>query len=226
MTPTSQPKLKTKGTASLFDSKLLEQLTRTHVSVPVTIFCVYGAGLLLWSIQRTDIRPVATAGLFLAGLFVFTWVEYMVHRFLFHLPTTTAIRKRFQYMMHGVHHEYPRDKDRLAMPPVLSVAISTLLLVLSRLVLGDYSFSLLAGFLVGYAAYLSVHYVVHVYAPPKNFLRTIWKNHVIHHYKDGEVAFGVTSSLWDYVYGTMQRQKPASSEDSESQRKDTKQIQP
>lgn len=38
-------------------------------------------------------------------------------------------------------------------------------------------------------AYLSAHYIIHVYAPPKNFLKALWKNHVKHHYKDGDVAY-------------------------------------
>jgi sterol desaturase/sphingolipid hydroxylase (fatty acid hydroxylase superfamily) len=191
----------------LFKSTLLERFTRTHVAVPVSIFFIYAAGLLYWSITHTSISGLKTAGMFMLGLFIFSWVEYNVHRYLFHIPTNTKRRKRFQYLMHGVHHDYPKDKQRLAMPPMLSVTISTLLLLLSRLILGDLSFSMLAGFLVGYAAYLSVHYIVHVYAPPHNFLKAIWKNHVRHHYRDGEIAFGVTSPLWDYVYGTMRRKE-------------------
>jgi sterol desaturase/sphingolipid hydroxylase (fatty acid hydroxylase superfamily) len=106
-----------------------------------------------------------------------------------------------------VHHEFPKDKDRLAMPPLLSVTIATILLLLLRLVLGDLVFAFLPGFLVGYAAYLGVHYMVHAYQPPKNFLKALWINHGIHHYKNGEIAFGVSSPLWDYIYGTM-REKP------------------
>jgi sterol desaturase/sphingolipid hydroxylase (fatty acid hydroxylase superfamily) len=200
MTTHTQPKLK--GTGHIFDSPVLERLTRTHVAVPVTIFFIYAGALLWWSIQHTQIAGWQTTGLFFLGLFAFTWVEYNVHRYVFHMPTTTPARKRFQYMMHGVHHEYPKDKDRIAMPPLLSVTISTGLLLVLRLVLGDYAFATLAGFLVGYAAYLGVHYIIHVYTPPKNFLKGLWKNHVKHHYKDGDIAYGVTSPLWDYVYGT------------------------
>jgi sterol desaturase/sphingolipid hydroxylase (fatty acid hydroxylase superfamily) len=61
----------------------------------------------------------------------------------------------------------------------------------------------LPGFLVGYAFYLSVHYMVHVYQPPKNFLKVLWINHAVHHYKHGEYVFGVSSPLWDYIFGTM-----------------------
>lgn len=178
-------------------------MTRTHVAVPVTIFFLYAGGLLWWSVNNTSIPGWETIALFLGGLFVFTWVEYNVHRYVFHMNTNTPLKKRFQYVMHGVHHEYPKDKDRIAMPPLLSITISTGLLFLMRFLLGDYSFSLLAGFLVGYAAYLSVHYIIHVYSPPKNFMKALWKNHVKHHYKEADSAFGVTSPLWDYVYGTI-----------------------
>jgi sterol desaturase/sphingolipid hydroxylase (fatty acid hydroxylase superfamily) len=109
--------------------------------------------------------------------------------------------------MHGVHHEFPKDKDRLAMPPLLSITIATILLLLFRLVMGDLVFAFLPGFLVGYAAYLSVHYMVHAFQPPKNFFKVLWVNHSVHHYKDGEFIFGVSSPLWDYIYGTMREKK-------------------
>jgi sterol desaturase/sphingolipid hydroxylase (fatty acid hydroxylase superfamily) len=126
-----------------------------------------------------------------------------VHRYVYHLSTHTDWRKKFQYKAHGVHHEFPKDKDRLAMPPLLSITVATILLLLFRLMMGDFAFAFLPGFLVGYAYYLSVHYVVHIYQPPKNFLRALWVNHSIHHYKDGDVVFGVSSPLWDYIFGTM-----------------------
>lgn len=201
----SRTDLKLKGSGKIFDKPWLEKLTRTHVAVPVTIFFLYAGGLLWWSIEHTSIPGGTTAGLFFLGLFIFTWVEYNVHRYLFHIPTTTPARKRFQYMMHGVHHEYPKDKERIAMPPFLSITISTGLLLVLRFILGDYSFSALAGFLVGYAAYLSVHYIIHVYPRPKNFMRALWTNHVKHHYKEADIAFGVTTPLWDYIYGTLEK---------------------
>jgi sterol desaturase/sphingolipid hydroxylase (fatty acid hydroxylase superfamily) len=197
--------IKLKGSGKLFNNPMIEKLTRTNVAVPVSIFFLYAAGLLFWSVTETSISIWATVGLFFLGWFVFTWVEYNVHRYLFHIPTTTPARKRFQYVMHGVHHEYPKDKDRLAMPPLLSIVISTTLLIVIQMIFKDYSFSALAGFLVGYASYLSVHYIIHAYPPPRNFLKALWRNHVMHHYRDGEVAFGVTTPFWDHVYGTYRR---------------------
>lgn len=191
-----------KGSKRLFESPFLESLTRTHVAIPVSIFFLYALGLLYWSVRVLDMGAPIVALLFLGGLLTFSWVEYQVHRHLFHIHPSSEKRKKLQYTIHGVHHAYPKDKDRLAMPPVLSVAIATGLLFLLKLLLGSVSFAFLAGFLCGYAAYLLVHYLVHVFPPPKNLFRSLWINHSIHHYKDPEKAFGVSSPLWDYVYKT------------------------
>lgn len=195
------------GTKQLFQNPILEKLSRTHIAVPLVIFAIYSGGLLYWSATNTSLSLGMSVLLFLLGTLTFTWVEYNVHRYLFHLETYTKAREKLQYTLHGVHHEFPKDKSRLAMPPLLSITIATILLLIFRVVMGDYVFAFLPGFLVGYSAYLGVHYMVHAYQPPKNFLKALWINHGIHHYKDGEIVFGVSSPLWDYIYGTMKEKK-------------------
>ena len=191
------------GTKKLFENPVLEKLTRTHISVPLVVFFSYSAALLYWSITHTALSLGVTVSMFLVGFLSFTLVEYLIHRYVFHMAAHTEQRAKLQYTLHGVHHEFPKDKERLAMPPVVSITLATLLLFLFRLILGDFVFSFLPGFLVGYAAYLSVHYMIHAYQPPRNFLKVLWINHSVHHYKNGEVVFGVSSPLWDYVFGTM-----------------------
>jgi sterol desaturase/sphingolipid hydroxylase (fatty acid hydroxylase superfamily) len=198
---------KNRGTKRLFHNPILEKLSRTHVSVPLTIFFVYSVTLLYWSITHTTLSAELTTLMFILGALLFTLMEYLVHRYIFHMGTYTKWREKLQYTIHGVHHEFPKDKERLAMPPLVSVTISTLLLLFFRLILGDLTFAFLPGFLVGYAYYLSIHYIVHVYQPPKNFLKHLWINHAVHHYKHGEYVFGVSSPLWDYVFGTMREKK-------------------
>jgi sterol desaturase/sphingolipid hydroxylase (fatty acid hydroxylase superfamily) len=192
-----------KGTKQLFQNPILEKLSRTHISVPLIIFFTYAAALLYWSVTHTDLSIGTTVLMFFIGVIAFTWVEYNVHRYFFHMAPTTERKAKVQYTMHGVHHEYPKDKTRLAMPPVLSITVATVLLFVFRLVLGDFVFSFLPGFLVGYAGYLSVHYMVHAFQPPKNIFKALWINHGLHHYKNGEMVYGVSSPLWDYIYGTM-----------------------
>ncbi len=191
----------------IFHHPFLDRLTRTHIAVPVSLFFAYAAGLIVWTKVSTQLSNLQIAGLFFGGVLFFTLVEYLVHRYVYHIEPTTEARRKFQWTMHGVHHDYPKDKSRLAMPPVLSVAIGTLLLGVFRLVLGQYGFSFLAGFMVGYALYLLVHYSVHIFKMPKNALRVLWVNHAIHHYSRDDVMFGVSSPLWDYVFGTVPDRK-------------------
>jgi len=202
-------KPKNQGSRKLFKNPVLEKLSRTHISVPLIIFFSFAVALLYWNTLNTSLTAFQTVGMFLLGVLSFSWVEYNVHRYVFHMPTYTKLRAKIQYVAHGVHHEFPKDKDRLAMPPLLSVTIATILLLLFRLILGDLVFSFLPGFLVGYAGYLSVHYIVHAYQPPKNFFKMLWVNHGMHHYKNGDIIFGVSTPLWDYIYGTMRERKRA-----------------
>ncbi len=190
------------GTRKLFDSPILEKLSRTHISVPVTIFLSYASVLLYWSITHTTLSIGLTIALFFCGGFFFTWVEYILHRYVFHMTTFTKTREKLQYTLHGVHHEFPKDKSRLAMPPLVSVTISTVLLLIFRVILGDFTFAFLPGLLTGYSFYLSIHYMLHAFQPPKNFFKILWANHSIHHYKSRNVGFGVSSPFWDYVYRT------------------------
>lgn len=194
---------KNKGRKQLFDNQFLERLTRTHIAIPISIFIVYSAALLFYSIYTVQALSVGqTIGFFFIGLFSFTLVEYLMHRYLFHISTNTPMKAKLQYTLHGVHHEYPKDKERLAMPPVMSITIATILLLIFRLILQDYVFAFLPGFLVGYSLYLVMHYVQHIYRAPK-LLKSWWANHSVHHYKDQSKAYGVSSPLWDYVFGTM-----------------------
>ena len=190
----------------MFQNKILNRLSQTHIATPIIIFLVYAVGLLWYTEANTDIATLTVVALFFAGVLGFTFTEYAVHRWIYHPPHgASEAYKQATYKMHGMHHDYPKDKRRLAMPPVVAIVIATSLLFLFEMVLGEYSFSYLAGFVVGYALYLVVHYTVHMYAPPRNFLRALWVNHSIHHYSEDEVLFGVSQPLWDYVFGTMPR---------------------
>jgi sterol desaturase/sphingolipid hydroxylase (fatty acid hydroxylase superfamily) len=191
------------GSAKMFSNPFLERLSRTHISVPISLFLAVSSVSLYYAITTTRLPIGLGVAVLLAGLFVFTFVEYMMHRHFFHMEPDSPIKDKVQYSVHGVHHDYPRDRDRLAMPPFVSAAYSAILYLLFTLLMGDYALYFLPGFLLGYTAYLGVHFVVHAYDPPKNFLKVLWVNHAIHHYKDPDSSFGVSSPLWDYLLGTL-----------------------
>lgn len=199
----SKNKPRTKGTKALFKNKFLESLTRTHISAPLILFSIVSTVLIIYGLDKSYISPIGLIPLFLAGFLMFTLVEYMMHRFLFHLAPSNEKRKKFTYAVHGVHHDYPKDKDRLAMPIPMAIVVATAFFLLFRLILGNLAFGFLPGLYMGYAAYLWIHYMVHAFQPPNNFWKALWVHHGIHHYKDSEKAFGVSSSFWDFVFGTM-----------------------
>jgi len=196
-----------KGTKKLFDNPILERLTRTHISVPLIILDSAAVGLLIWGFVQTGVNPLVLIGLFLLGVLTFTFIEYLVHRYVFHMLANSDRKREIQYTIHGVHHEYPKDKDRLAMPPVMSTLITVGLFYGFGALMGDLVYGFLPGFLVGYTLYLGVHYMVHAYQPPRNFWKVFWVHHGIHHYKEPERAFGVSSPLWDLILGSMPQKK-------------------
>lgn len=198
---------KHKGTKKLFSNSTLERLSRTPVGIPISLFFLTSLGLLFYTLLYSNLRTNSIVSILFIGLLSFTLIEYVVHRFVFHMSTNSKEKEKIQYTVHGIHHEYPKDKDRLAMPPVMSVAICAILFFMLRLLMGGYSYPFLSGFLFGYASYLFVHFAVHAFQPPKNFLKILWHNHAIHHYKDTEKAFGVSSPLWDFVFGTLPHRK-------------------
>ena len=195
------------GSAQIFSNPVLERISRTHISIPITLFLGISSVSLYYGVTATSIPFGFGLAVAVLGIIAFTFVEYMMHKHFFHMEPDTPIKDKLQYGIHGVHHDYPRDKDRLAMPPFVSAAYSAILYLVFTLLMGDFALYFLPGFLIGYSGYLGVHYVVHVYNPPKNFLKVLWVNHAIHHYKNPDSAFGVSSPLWDYLLGTLPKKE-------------------
>ncbi len=198
-----QHRPKEQGTTAIFKNPTLEKLARTHIAVPLSIYFL-GASILLY-INFSNTYTTVGIGLavFFSGLIFWSFCEYILHKYVFHMLPTNRLKERLQYTFHGVHHEYPRDKTRLAMPPAASLLILTALFFIFRFFVGNYVYTFLPGFVIGYALYLFVHYAIHAFRPPRNKLGLLWVYHSIHHYKDDSVAFGVSSPLWDLILGTM-----------------------
>lgn len=191
----------------LFKNPVLEKLSRTHISLPLIIFTLISAGIVFYGVQTVGVAPAKAATLFIVGFLSFTLLEYSAHRFVYHMDAKTEWQEEVKYKFHGVHHDFPKDKTRLALPPIVSVIIASVLFFLFQLLMGKAVFGFLPGVLMGYTAYLGVHYAVHAFRPPNNFLKTLWVHHGIHHYKQSDRAFGVSSPLWDYIFRTMPRKK-------------------
>jgi len=191
------------GQQAVSTNPIIEFITRTHIAVPVTLYFVMAAGLLYFAIQRQHMNPYVVTTLFFSGWLFFTLLEYVMHRWVFHMSIHNTVRRKIQYLAHGLHHEYPKDKKRLAMPVPASLVLAVAFFSFFWMIMNIYTYGFLPGVLVGYASYLFVHFIVHMYQAPKNYFKHLWISHAIHHYKDNTVVFGVSSQLWDHVFGTM-----------------------
>ena len=187
--------------------RIIELITRTHIAIPVTLYFVLAFGFLFFAIQRQQMNPFVVTLLFFGGWLFFTLLEYVMHRWVFHMSIHNVARKKLQYLAHGLHHEFPKDKKRLAMPVPASLLLALVFFSFFWVIMRTYTYGFLPGVLVGYASYLFVHYLVHAYQVPKNYFKFLWVNHAIHHYKDDTVVFGVSSQLWDYIFGTMPKKR-------------------
>jgi sterol desaturase/sphingolipid hydroxylase (fatty acid hydroxylase superfamily) len=147
-------------------------------------------------------------GLFFSGMVFWTLFEYLIHRFAFHFIAQGERATQFIYLIHGNHHHYPRDRERLFMPPVPSLILASTIFISMYFVAQWLGFSqgvftFFAGFMLGYLMYGTMHYAIHAWNPPFKWMKPLWRNHHLHHYKNEHQGFGVSTTLWDRAFGTM-----------------------
>jgi len=187
----------------LFENDFLERLTHVHPIVPL----LFWAPVVVWLLWRSlathhlPLLPVLEIGVL--GLFTWTLTEYCLHRFVFHYPARSRLGKRFVYLFHGNHHDDPRDKTRLVMPPAGAIPITAALFFLFGLVIpAPWIEPFGAFFIVGYLIYDYIHYATHHFPMKSPVAKYLRRYHLKHHFSGEGGRYGVSSPLWDIVFGT------------------------
>ena len=144
--------------------------------------------------------------LLVLGGFIWTLLEYVLHRFLFHIQISPG-RPRLRSMVNGYHlehHASPRDPNKVLVQPVFGLVFSAflyaLLYALSRSLFS--AAGLVAGIWMGFLYYEAVHYRAHFSLSPSGLIAHQRRAHFYHHFTNNRRRFGVTSPIWDYVFGT------------------------
>jgi sterol desaturase/sphingolipid hydroxylase (fatty acid hydroxylase superfamily) len=194
-----------KITPRLFSNPLLETLSHVHPAIPLVIYLPVIAYCVFYALTVASLSPGLVAVLFLGGLACWTFVEYALHRFVFHYEPSTEFGQKIHFLFHGIHHAYPRDPKRLVMPPSVSIPLAAGFYGLFVVALGQaLAVPFFAGFMIGYLCYDGIHYAVHHFSFRRSKLFTWLKQHHLrHHYQNPERAYGVSSPLWDHLLGTM-----------------------
>ncbi len=148
---------------------------------------------------------------FATGVVTFIFSEYVTHRFLFHLkaprnPFFLKVLKRLHYD----HHKDPNDFNLLFLPLWYSLPnfliLSMIFYTITSHVSGTLSFSL--GLIVMLLVYEWKHYVAHRPIKPATKLgKWIKKMHILHHYKNENYWYGVSSPIVDILFGTLKEEK-------------------
>ena len=193
----------------MFESRVLDALSRVHPAVPVLIFLPAIALLFAWGLSLTSL-PLAI-GLFAAGYALWTLFEYWLHRLVFHFEPEDGLGARFHWIIHGVHHDHPNDPMRLVMPPAVSIPLGAAVFGLIWLLAGhDYAPGIGAGFFAGYLVYDMMHYYLHHFRPRGRVGRILRERHMRHHFQDDTKGFGISAPYWDEVFHTSPRSRRSS----------------
>ena len=131
----------------------------------------------------------------LVGSAGWTFIEYVVHRWLYHhVP--------FFRDVHAAHHAEPNAY--IGAPPIVGIVLIFAVFFVPPAGIDLTAASgLTTGVLVGYVGYMLVHHAAHYWTVnPGSWLHQARRHHALHHYHSETCNFGITTSIWDHVFKT------------------------
>jgi sterol desaturase/sphingolipid hydroxylase (fatty acid hydroxylase superfamily) len=155
----------------------------------IAAFAVSAAMLPTWTMMSWWVAYAV------AGCAAWTFIEYTVHRWLYH--SAPYFRD-----VHDAHHAEPNA--HIGAPPVICIAL-IFALFFAPLATANFTAAsgVTTGILIGYMAYMLTHHAAHAWQPvPGSWLYEARRHHALHHFRSEECNFGITTSLWDHVFRT------------------------
>jgi len=143
----------------LFKNNYLEFFTHIPPWLPITFWTPIISYMFVSGISSNGLGIKEAVLTSLSGLLVWTFSEYILHRFLFHYSAKSKFGQKLVFLFHGIHHDQPRDPTRLLFPPLAGFIVFMGLYYLYALVVPkQYIMTFMAAFLVGYLCYDYIHY--------------------------------------------------------------------
>ena len=135
----------------------------------------------------------------MAGAVTWTLIEYCVHRWLGH---EARFRPNFFSYEHTRHHSEGNYFSPLWKKILVAVLVLSLLGVPAYYLLDWYGLIYISGLVAAYLTYEYFHYAHHVHPGATRYGRRMRRHHFYHHFSNPRANHGVTSTLWDHVFGT------------------------
>jgi len=145
--------------------------------------------------------------LFVLGTIYWTFVEYGIHRWIYHTEFKHPTLNYFLGSFHQYHHKQMDDR-RVYNAGYLMVYSLVPILLMPFYLLNLNSDSLATmtlGLSAGHFFYEYVHFILHYKVHNGGYFNYIQKYHFYHHDYAPLKNFGNTSHLWDYIFGTYDR---------------------
>ena len=186
----------------IFKNNFLESLTKSSPTITNIFYSSLAFIFLVGNYLFGNLKIQSTILIYSFGIVFWSLFEYLMHRYLFHLKSKRKWLNRLSFMLHGIHHQNPRDKERFFMPPIPGSIIIAILFMISYVFIGIISYSFISGLITGYILYTQIHYGIHNKQLPK-YMRKIASHHLQHHHRHYNKAYGVSTPIWDIIFQTM-----------------------
>ncbi|KPB06098.1 sterol desaturase family protein [Bacillus sp. CHD6a] len=148
---------------------------------------------------------------FVSGMLTFMFSEYLTHRFVFHLkPPKNQFLLNLLKRLHYDHHTHPNDLHLLFLPLWYSMPNLSVLALIFYLIAGSWGLTVAfaSGLMMMLFIYEWKHYVAHRPIKPRTkFGKWVKKTHILHHFKNENFWYGVSTPFVDVLFGTLKNEK-------------------
>jgi sterol desaturase/sphingolipid hydroxylase (fatty acid hydroxylase superfamily) len=180
-------------------------IDRVELYKPFAFYAVALAAINAASVASAEEFAVMTSLASLAaGLLSWGLVEYSIHRWVLHREPPRRGAGVPGNRTHLAHHADPNALDRLNVQLSESLPVCVVYFLIAWALTGDWRSAVFAydGLMLGYFFYEYLDYQAHHGAARGRLVRYFRRYHLLHHHYDARVRFGVTSPLFDYLFGT------------------------
>jgi sterol desaturase/sphingolipid hydroxylase (fatty acid hydroxylase superfamily) len=154
-----------------------------------------GILLVFMGLRHHNFRLLAVFLTVVLGVFLFSFFEYFIHRWLFHGSV------RIMAEGHQAHHLNPMGYDSLPffLPAMVLITLTGIFVLL--IPMDDRAFLLTGTMTFGYVTYGLSHFSIHHVHFHRPWAKHWSAHHLIHH-RHTDSNFGVTTPVWDVLLDT------------------------
>lgn len=190
----------------MFESEFFEFFSKVHPAAPFVLWIPVGLGIAAYGLSTGVTEPSRFVLWCPLGFVSWQFMEYFIHKKIFHWQGIGPISRRFHDIAHGFHHKYPDDADRLVMPLAVSITLGLVTGGLAYLVhRPEMMLPWWCGLLAGYLFYDFMHWSTHFRRPLTSWGKKMRAHHMAHHFADIDTNFGISHRYIDRMMGTLKK---------------------